>query len=48
MHDWDEYRGQIVADVAEIGKLSADIVKRYVPLLGEGCRESQSSRRQDA
>jgi hypothetical protein len=34
MHDWHDYRSQILARVGEIGKLSPDTVKGYMALGG--------------
>lgn len=36
MHDWNDYRNQILARVGEIGKLSPDTVKGYMALSGAG------------
>ena len=36
MHDWNNYRSQIVAGVGEIGKLSPDTVKGYMTLGSAG------------
>jgi AhpD family alkylhydroperoxidase len=38
MHDWNNYRSQIVAGVGEIGKLSPDTVKGYMTLGGDGAK----------
>jgi len=38
MMDWDVYRNQLRAGVAEIGKLSADTVKGYVALGSAGAK----------
>jgi AhpD family alkylhydroperoxidase len=38
MHEWESYRGQIVAGVSEIGKLSPDTIKGYVTLGGAGAK----------
>jgi AhpD family alkylhydroperoxidase len=38
MLDWNNYRGQILAGVGEIGKLSPDTVKGYVALGGAGAK----------
>lgn len=38
MHDWDNYRKQIVAGVGEFGKLSPDTVKGYAALSGAGAK----------
>nr|WP_249159544.1 carboxymuconolactone decarboxylase family protein [Bradyrhizobium tropiciagri] len=40
MHDWDNYRKQIVAGVSEFGKLSPDTVKGYAALSGAGAKTS--------
>ena len=34
MHDWNDYRSQILARVGEIGKLSPDTIKGYMTLGG--------------
>jgi AhpD family alkylhydroperoxidase len=38
MMDWNTYRGQVVAGVGEIGKLSPETVKGYVALSGAGAK----------
>ena len=38
MLDWNEYRGQVVAGVGEIAKLSPDTVKGYAALGGAGAK----------
>ena len=38
MHDWNNYRDQILARVGEIGKLSPDTVKGYMALGGAGAK----------
>jgi len=38
MHDWNEYRQQLVAGVSELAKLSPDAVKGYVTLSGASQR----------
>lgn len=38
MHDWNTYRGQIVAGVGAIAKLSPDTVKGYATLGGAGAK----------
>jgi AhpD family alkylhydroperoxidase len=38
MHDWNNYRNQVVAGVGEIGKLSPDTVKGYATLGGAGAK----------
>jgi AhpD family alkylhydroperoxidase len=38
MHDWNDYRSQILARVGEIGKLSPDTVKGYITLGGAGAK----------
>jgi AhpD family alkylhydroperoxidase len=38
MKDWTGYRGQIVAGVGELGKLSPDTVRGYVSLGGAGAK----------
>ena len=38
MHDWNNYRSQIVAGVGEIGKLSPDTVKGYMTLGSAGAK----------
>lgn len=38
MLDWNEYRGQVVAGVGEIAKLSPDTVKGYATLGGAGTK----------
>ena len=38
MHDWNDYRSQILARVGEIGKLSPDTVKGYMELGGAGAK----------
>jgi AhpD family alkylhydroperoxidase len=38
MLDWDEYRGQVLARVGEIGKLTPDTVKGYTALGGAGAK----------
>jgi AhpD family alkylhydroperoxidase len=38
MHDWNDYRTQILARVGEIGKLSPDTVKGYMALGGAGAK----------
>ena len=38
MHDWDNYRKQIVVGVGEFGKLSPDTVKGYAALSGAGAK----------
>ena len=38
MHDWNDYRSQILARVGEIGKLSPDTVKGYLELGGAGAK----------
>lgn len=41
MLDWNTYRGQILARVGEIGKLSPDTVKGYMALSGAGTKTGQ-------
>ena len=41
MLDWNTYRGQILARVGEIGKLSPDTVKGYMALSGAGAKTGQ-------
>jgi AhpD family alkylhydroperoxidase len=36
MHDWNNYRQQLVAGVDSFGKLNPDIVRGYVTLSGAG------------
>ena len=36
MHDWNNYRQQLVAGVGSFGKLNPDTVKGYVTLSGAG------------
>ncbi|MBB3348362.1 carboxymuconolactone decarboxylase family protein [Sphingomonas sp. BK069] len=38
MLDWNAYRGQVVAGVGEIAKLSPDTVKGYATLGGAGAK----------
>jgi len=38
MHDWNDYRNQILARVGEIAKLSPDTVKGYMTLGGAGAK----------
>lgn len=38
MFDWNNYRGQVLAGVGEIGKLSPDTVKGYMALGGAGAK----------
>lgn len=38
MHDWNEYRQQVVAGVGELAKLSPDTVRGYVTLGGAGTK----------
>lgn len=38
MLDWNNYRGQVLAGVGEIGKLSPDTVKGYMALGGAGAK----------
>jgi len=38
MLDWNAYRGQVIAGVGEIGKLSPDTVKGYATLGGAGAK----------
>jgi AhpD family alkylhydroperoxidase len=38
MHDWNTYRGQVVAGVGELAKLSPDTVKGYATLGGAGAK----------
>ena len=38
MLDWNEYRKQLVTEVAEMAKLSADTVRGYVQLSGAGAK----------
>jgi AhpD family alkylhydroperoxidase len=38
MHDWNNYRKQLVAGVGEIAKLSPDTVKGYAALGGAGAK----------
>lgn len=38
MLDWNAYRGQVVAGVGEIAKLSPDTVKGYAALGGAGAK----------
>jgi AhpD family alkylhydroperoxidase len=38
MMDWNGYRGQLVAGVGQVGKLSPDTVKGYVQLSGAGAK----------
>lgn len=38
MIDWNAYRGQLGAGVAEMGKLSPDTVKGYMALSGAGTK----------
>lgn len=38
MQDWNHYRGQVVAGVGEIAKLSPDTVKGYMTLGGAGAK----------
>ena len=38
MHDWNNYRNQILAGVGEIGKLTPDTVKGYMTLGGAGAK----------
>ena len=38
MHDWNNYRQQVVAGVGEITKLSPDTVKGYATLGGAGAK----------
>lgn len=41
MHDWNNYRQQVVAGVSEIGKLSPDTVKGYAALGGAGAKTAR-------
>ena len=36
MHDWNTYRGQLMAGVKEIGQLSPDTIKGYMALSAAG------------
>jgi AhpD family alkylhydroperoxidase len=38
MHDWNNYRNQVVTGVGEIGKLSPDTVRGYATLGGAGAK----------
>lgn len=38
MHDWNNYRQQVIVGVGEIAKLSPDTVKGYATLGGAGAR----------
>lgn len=40
MLDWNNYRGQVVAGVGKIAKLSPDTVKGYAALSGAGAKTS--------
>jgi AhpD family alkylhydroperoxidase len=41
MHDWNGYRGQVVAGVGEMAKLTPDTVKGYATLGGAGAKTGQ-------
>lgn len=38
MHDWNNYRQQVVSGVGDLAKLSPDTVRGYVTLGGAGAR----------
>jgi alkylhydroperoxidase/carboxymuconolactone decarboxylase family protein YurZ len=38
MMDWNAYRGQVIAGVGEMGKLSPETVKGYAGLRGAGTK----------
>jgi AhpD family alkylhydroperoxidase len=38
MMDWNAYRGQVVAGVGEMGKLSPETIKGYMALSGAGAK----------
>nr|WP_246570934.1 carboxymuconolactone decarboxylase family protein [Bradyrhizobium liaoningense] len=38
MHDWNNYRHQLVAGVGELSKLSPDTVRGYTTLAGAGTK----------
>lgn len=38
MLDWNEYRGELLAGVGEIGKLSPDTIRGYMQLGGAGAK----------
>lgn len=45
MHDWNNYREQLVAGVGCFGKLNPDTVKGYVTLSGAGQKAGHLSTR---
>ena len=38
MHNWNEYRGQVLSGVGEVAKLSPDTVKGYATIGGAGAK----------
>lgn len=38
MHDWNGYRGQLIAGVSDLAKLSGDTVRGYMMVSGAGAK----------